>query len=137
MSSFLEVPSASHPVAPKFIFEYRRTRGDEAAARIAKEFSGAAHPMLAAHPKTGRQMLFVNQGYVGHVDGLNSKESEALLNFSYAHIDSPSFHVRHRWEADDVAVWDERCTTHQGPNDFHRHHRRLPRVTEGFYSPSR
>ena len=136
MQSFLEGLSAFHPVTPEFIFEYRRTLGDESADRIAEEFPGTAHPMVATHPLTGRKMLFVNPGYVGHVVGLNSKESDALLGFLYAHIDSPSFHVRHRWEANDVAVWDERCTTHQGPNDFHPHHRRLHRVTAGFYPPS-
>jgi taurine dioxygenase len=137
MQSFLEGLSAFHPVTPEFIFEYRRTRGDEAADRIAKEFPGTEHPMVAVHPKTGRKMLFVNPAYVGHVVGLSSKESAALLSFLYAHIDSPSFHVRYRWEADDVAVWDERCTTHQGPSDFHPHHRLLYRVTAGFYAPSR
>ena len=135
MQSFIEGLSAFHPVSPKFVFEYRRTRGDAAADRIAEEFPGTEHPMVATHPKTGRKALFVNPAYTGNIVGLSTKESDALLGFLYAHMDSPSFHVRHRWQLDDVAVWDERCTVHQGPSDFHPHHRRLRRLTAGKYMP--
>lgn len=137
LQSFLEGLSAFHPVSPKFVFEYRRMLGDEAADRIAENFPGAEHPVVATHPETGRKALFVNPGYTGNIVGLHRKESDALLGFLYAHIDSPSFHVRHRWQPDDVAVWDERCTLHQGPNDFHPHHRRLRRVTAGSQAPRR
>ena len=135
LQTFLEGLSAFHSAGPKFVFEYRRTLGDEVADRIEENFPGAEHPVVATHPRTGRKMLWVNPGYTRHIVGLEPKESDALLSFLYTHINSPSFHVRHRWQADDVAVWDERCTLHQGPNDFHPHHRRLYRVTAGSQAP--
>ena len=66
---------------------------------------------------------------------LGTAESDALLRLLYAHIDSPSFHCRYRWSPGDVAVWDERATLHQGPDDFHPHPGRRRRVTAGSRVP--
>lgn len=137
MQGFLEGLEGLHAVSRKFVFEYRRMLGDEVADGIDEHFPGAVHPVVATHPLTGRKMLFVNPGYTTNIIGLAPKESDALLAFLYKHMDSPSFHVRHRWEHNDVVVWDERCTVHQGPNDFYPHHRRLYRVTAGSRAPRR
>ena len=40
------------------------------------------------------------------------KESDALLNFLFAHITKPEFQVRWRWQENDVAIWDNRVTQH-------------------------
>ena len=133
---YLEDLTAFHDLGPKFEFEMRRTLGDEAAEAIVAAFQGTTHPIVTTHPETQRKALFVNPGYTRHIVGLRSAESDALLRFLYAHIDSPSFHCRYRWSPGDVAVWDERATLHQGPDDFHPHHRRLRRVTAGSRAPS-
>jgi taurine dioxygenase len=36
----------------------------------------------------------------------------------FEHINTPEFHVRHRWHLGDVAVWDEVATQHRGVADF-------------------
>jgi taurine dioxygenase len=126
---------AFHDLGPKFEFEMQRTLGDEAAAKIVAHFKGAEHPLVTSHPVTGRKVLFVNQGYTRHIVGLHAAESDALLNFLFAHIDSPTYHCRYRWGQGDVAVWDERATLHQGPADFFPQHRKLRRVTAGSNAP--
>ena len=136
LRGYLESLKAFHDLGPKFEFEMRRTLGDEAADKIVAEFRGAEHPVVTIHPETKRKALFVNPGYTRRIIGLRSAESEALLRFLYSHIDSPSFHCRHRWSPGDVAVWDERSTLHQGPADFYPQHRRLRRVTAGSRAPS-
>ena len=136
LRGFLDDLQAFHDLGPKFEFEMRRTLGDEAAEKIVAHFKGAEHPIVTRHPVTGRKVLFVNPGYTRHIVGLRDAESQALLQFLYKHIDSPSFHCRYRWSHGDVAVWDERSTLHQGPDDFFPQHRRLRRVTAGSRAPS-
>ena len=84
---------------------------------------------------TGRGALFVNPGYTDAIVGLQPKESDALLGFLFAHLSSPRFHYRHHWNVDDVVIWDEVATVHQGPDDFWPqrrgaapHHRRRRRA---------
>ena len=136
LRGYLEGLKAFHDLGPKFEFEMRRTLGDEAADKIVAEFKGAEHPVVALHPETKRKALFVNPGYTRHLVGLRKAESDALLHFLFSHIDSPSFHCRYRWSVGDVAVWDERSTLHQGPDDFYPQHRKLRRVTAGSRAPS-
>jgi taurine dioxygenase len=135
LRGYLETQRAFHDQGPKFEFEMRRTLVDEAADKIVAEFRGTEHPVVATHPETGRKALFVNPGYTRRIVGLHRAESDALLNFLFSHIDSPSFHCRYRWSVGDVAVWDERATLHQGPMDFYPHHRKLRRVTAGSHAP--
>ena len=135
LRGFLEGLEAFHDQGPKFEFEMRRTLGDEAADRVVEAFQGARHPVVATHPDTGRKALFVNPGYTRRIEGLRPAESQALLDFLFAHIDSPGYHVRYRWAPGDVAVWDERATLHQGPDDFYPHPRKLFRVTAGSHAP--
>ena len=136
LRGYLEELQAFHDLGPKFEFEMRRTMGDEATDRIVDAFRGAEHPIVTTHPETGRKALFVNPGYTRHIVGLHPAESDAILRFLYSHIDSPSFHCRYRWRQGDVAVWDERSTLHQGPDDFYPQHRRLRRVTAGSQAPA-
>ena len=41
-----------------------------------------------------------------------------LLQFLFAHINTPEFHVRERWRLGMVTVWDERAVQHRGVADF-------------------
>ena len=54
--------------------------------------------MVVVHPGTGRKVLFVNpNSCAGRVVGMAPRESKALLDFLFSHINSPQFHYRHRW----------------------------------------
>ena len=49
---------AFHDLGPKFEFDLRRTRGDEAADKAVAEFRGAEHPAVTADPETKGKALF-------------------------------------------------------------------------------
>ena len=51
------------------------------------------------------------------IEGLNARESDALLDFLRRHIDEPRFHCRWQWSPGDLAIWDERATVHRGVAD--------------------
>lgn len=78
----------------------------------------AEHPVVRVHPETGRKSLYVNRIFTSHIRQLSRPESDALLPFLYRWCEQPSFSVRYRWSAGDVAMWDNRCTLHSVANDW-------------------
>jgi taurine dioxygenase len=124
-----------HDAGDRFWFELERTLGPDAAANARRAFPDVTHPIVTAHPVSGRPVLFVNPGYTTHVAGLKPRESRALLNLLFEQLNDPAFHYRHRWQPGDIVMWDEHATLHMGPCDFYPEHRRLTRVTAGSSEP--
>ena len=88
------------------------------------------HPIAYEHPITGRNALFVNEGYVKKIEGLSDMEVERLLNKLFSHLQNPVFGYRHQWKKGDVIVWDNVSTQHNAVADYSRHQSRLmKRVT--------
>lgn len=87
------------------------------------------HPVVRVHPETGRRSLFVNPGFTSHIVGVSDAESRHLLDLFYAHITKPEHIVRHRWQAGDVAMWDNRSTAHYANRDYGGARRVMHRVT--------
>ncbi|MFG2795508.1 TauD/TfdA dioxygenase family protein [Streptomyces pseudovenezuelae] len=80
----------------------------------------AHHPVVRVLPESGLRALFVNPAFTSHINELSPPESRRILDLVFAHMTRPEFSVRHRWEAGDVAVWDNRATVHIAPED-HEH----------------
>ena len=78
----------------------------------------SVHPVVAKHPDTGRKLLYVNRGFTSHINDVSPEESAALLNYLYAHLEKPHFHVRFVWQKHSVAFWDNRCTQHLAVWDY-------------------
>ncbi|MEX0526045.1 taurine dioxygenase [Raoultella terrigena] len=87
------------------------------------------HPVVRTHPVTGRQALFVNEGFTTRIVDVTEKESEALLSFLFSHITKPEFQVRWRWQPNDVAIWDNRVTQHYANADYLPQRRIMHRAT--------
>jgi taurine dioxygenase len=135
MQEFLVGLTARHDAGEKFWFEMRRTLGEDPAQRARDHFDGNSHPVVAAHPVTGRPLLFVNPGYTVAINELGDREGTGVLRLLFEHLGDPAFHYKHLWRAGDVVIWDEHLTTHMGPSDFYPAHRRLVRVTAGQRAP--
>ncbi|ROP46024.1 TauD/TfdA dioxygenase family protein [Pseudokineococcus lusitanus] len=94
-----------------------------------RELVPARHPVVRVHPETGRKGLFVNPGFVSHLEGVSDAESRYLLDLFYAHITKPEHLVRHRWSVGDVAMWDNRSTVHYANRDYGDQRRVMHRIT--------
>lgn len=92
------------------------------------QFPDRKHPVVARHPFTGKKLLNVNYNWTSHIDGIPSGESEAILAFLFEHIRNPEFQVRLKWNAGDIAFWDNRATQHYAVPDY-RDRRVMQRVS--------
>lgn len=86
------------------------------------------HPVVRVHPESGERSLLVGH-FVKSFVGLGSADSQRLLAILQDHITRPENTVRWRWQAGDVAIWDNRATQHRAIADFGKQRRHLRRVT--------
>lgn len=95
-----------------------------------KSFS-TEHPLVRVHPETGERALFVSPAFLRTIVGLTARESQALLELLWEHVVRPEFVVRFRWNAGDIAMWDNRATAHLAPEDIFEtdFERQLYRIT--------
>jgi len=90
---------------------------------------GAVHPVVIAHPDTGRKLLFVNAAFTTHIIGMEKDASDALLTELYEHMIKPEFSYQFQWEPGSIAMWDNRSTWHWALNDYDGHRRLMHRIT--------
>ena len=71
------------------------------------------HPLVRVHPVTNHKALFFNPGFVRYIPGVPKAESDYLVQFLTNHVSTASdFSVRFKWNAGDVAIWDNRTNIH-------------------------
>ena len=70
-------------------------------------------PLVRVHPVTRRKSLYISPIYNDEVEGLSPEASQALIKELADFAGQSRFVYRHRWEPDDVLIWDNRCTMHQ------------------------
>ena len=93
------------------------------------EVPDVVHPAVRTHPETGRKVLFVNEGFTIGVAGMPKDESAALLEKLFNHSVQPAHVYRHRWQAGDLVMWDNRCTMHRATEYDVRFDRAMHRTT--------
>ncbi|MEM6375398.1 MAG: TauD/TfdA family dioxygenase, partial [Pseudomonadota bacterium] len=101
----------------------KMTRGDAQADRE------TLHPAVITDPVTGRHALYLNPIYVTRFEGMSEAESAPWLASIYKHAVRPDFSCRLKWQAGDVAIWDNRMTLHYATNDYDGSRRLLYRTT--------
>lgn len=78
----------------------------------------ATHPVVRAHPETGRKALYISPRDTLRICELSESESAAVLSILFGHIASPEFQCRFRWEVGSVAFWDNRVVLHRAVPDY-------------------
>jgi taurine dioxygenase len=108
---------------------YRGRYADRGAVDEGVTYPTAVHPVVRTHPETARRSLFVNPSFTVGIEGLDDDGSRQLLADLYAHCARPEFQIRHRWDRNDVALWDNRRVQHFAIWDYWPHERCGHRVT--------
>lgn len=86
------------------------------------------HPVVRVHPESGERGLFIG-GFVRRLQGLSQSESDDILRILQSYVTRLENTVRWRWQAGDVAFWDNRATQHYAIADYGDQSRRMQRVT--------
>ena len=94
-----------------------------------KKIIPVIHPVIRIHPRTQKPSFFVNPGFTSHILNLSNIESEYILKLIYEHSTQPEYILRHKWEKNDVVIWDNICTSHYAINDYGSALRKMRRVT--------
>jgi taurine dioxygenase len=102
--------------------------GDEGIGAALMKAGTAVHPVIAHHPVTGRPYLNVSESFTRFVIGLSAPEGARLLTYLFDLINRPDFHMRLRWQAGTVVIWDNRGTQHYAVADYLPHRRVMHRV---------
>lgn len=83
-----------------------------------KKVPDVSHPVIRAHPVTGRKVLFVNEGFTAFVEGMPKAESDGLLQALFAHIVRPDALYTHQWRKGDLLMWDNCLTQHRAIRNY-------------------
>ena len=103
--------------------------GEEKGLELRKSHPIVRHPVVIAHPVSGKPCLLVNPTHTKRLVDMRKLESDRLLQFLYEHIQTPEFTVRFRWKPGSVAIWDNFATQHYALADYYPMHRKMRRIT--------
>jgi alpha-ketoglutarate-dependent taurine dioxygenase len=77
-----------------------------------------AHPIVRAHPATGRPALYFDLDRAIHIDGLDTTEGRTVLQSLQDHAEQFAPRYSHRWQDHDVLIWDNAAVQHRASGDF-------------------
>ncbi len=70
------------------------------------------HRLVVTHPVTGRKSLYLSS-HIGEIDGWLVPEARAFLRDLTEHATQPQFVYSHKWEVNDLVIWDNRTVMHR------------------------
>ncbi len=76
------------------------------------------HPLVVVHPETSECILYANPGFIKSIVGLTPMEGQKVLELLWEQMIRPEYTVRFKWNAGDIAFWDNRSTAHLAPSDI-------------------
>jgi len=92
------------------------------------ENAAVEHPVICAHPVTGRRYVFVSS-VLTHFKGMTEEESKPLIDFLLARATRPEFHCRLRWAPRTLGMWNNPFVLHTAINDYPGYRRVMYRTT--------
>ncbi len=83
-----------------------------------RDWKPVFHPIIRTHPETGRKALYFDPGKILRIEGLEDRESDALIEELTGYMIQPDAQYRHRWRKGDIVIWDNRCSYHKAAGDY-------------------
>lgn len=87
------------------------------------------HPLVPAHPETGRRGFFSTLGYIVGIEGMAQDAAIALLRELQEWQGSEPFVFAQKWEPGMLVMWDNRSVLHRATGGYEGHRRELHRTT--------
>jgi taurine dioxygenase len=95
-----------HSARPRMSDEQRRRRPP------------VVHPVFLTHPITGRKVLYCNPGFAERINELPAGDSDAMLEYLFAHQLQRQFRWTNVWAENDLLIWDHLGTLHRAIADY-------------------
>jgi taurine dioxygenase len=102
--------------------------GQSVALKQADRETEADHPLVVAHPETGREALFFSLIHTSHFRGMTRPESLPMLEALHCRVVAPENVSRLRWRPGTLAIWDNRAVQHYPLNDYPGKRREMHRI---------
>jgi len=129
LAAYLETLSAYHEAAffvdAAKAFGIDPRVGQRGSPANAGDHLSAIHPIIRVNPVTGWKSLYVNTEFTKRIIGVTKDESDLLLDYLFKLVaENHDLQVRFHWSRGlakglgDVAIWDNRSTTHSAINDY-------------------
>lgn len=83
-----------------------------------KKMGDVMHPVIRAHPETGRKAVFVNPHHTLSIVGLAQKDSDELIDEICDWCAREEFQWEQEWQVGDTIMWENRCAWHSGRADY-------------------
>lgn len=129
LQDYLRGLSATHTWEVSGWRNYLANLGEDVLINSIRQFKPTQHPVVFSHPESGKEVLFVNESFTRSIDGVSALESREILRFLASWVRQPEFVYSHKWEANGIAVWDNRSTLHYALADYWPSRRVNHRVT--------
>lgn len=121
------------------LHDYAHSRGQVDPALMTDRERQALPPVqqvvVRRHPVTGAKSLYLGSHASGIV-GMPDAEARALIDELMAFATQPRFVHTHRWQPNDLLMWDNRCTVHRGRPFDGQQARHLVRATVAGDAPT-
>jgi alpha-ketoglutarate-dependent taurine dioxygenase len=83
-----------------------------------EQLAAVAHPIVRAHPMTGAPALYFDLDRACGIEGMPDDEGRPLLQGLQDAAERRAPRYDHRWEPNDVLVWDNASVQHKAAGDF-------------------
>lgn len=133
LDGLMAIHSARGGYAPAGLYGEADQKGDRSMdiRPSSRALATQEHPVVRAHPETGRRGIFGCAGYIIGFAGLDDAESSALLMELHQWQTRDEFVYRHHWEPGMLVIWDNRSVLHRATGGYEGFDRLLHRTTIG------
>ncbi len=126
----MAIHSAKRAYAPDGMYGQNDANDRSMTIRPSREAEASQlHPLIRAHPETGRLGLFSCFGYIIGIEGMGDEEALPLLIELYHWQGREEFQYRHQWQPGMLVMWDNRSVLHAATGGYDGHDRLLHRTT--------
>jgi len=91
--------------------------------------SRSIHPMVYAQEGTRRKVLNVSPWFANAIEGMENETGDAILKAAIEHLIRPDLAYFHKWQPEDMVLWDNWRMTHSAKGVATDDHRVMKRTT--------
>jgi taurine dioxygenase len=89
----------------------------------------AVHPLVYEQAATGRKILHVSPWFAEGIEGMENEEGDSLLREIIGYVLRPELIYLHKWQPDDMVLWDNWRMLHSARGVPPDEERRMGRTT--------